>query len=37
MIHHYFGVDLNIIWNIITIDLPDLEGRISNIKKNLVT
>ena len=25
MIHHYFGVDLDIIWNIVKTDLPDLK------------
>ena len=35
MIHHYFGVDLNIIWEIIKSDLPDLKKHILNIKENL--
>jgi len=35
MIHHYFGVDLNIIWNIIKINIPDLKVKISKIKKEL--
>ena len=34
MIHHYFGVDLNIIWEIIKKDLPVLEKRIKRIKKD---
>ena len=33
MIHHYFGVDLNIIWEIIRKDLPILEKQILSIKK----
>ncbi len=35
MIHHYFGVDLNIVWDIIKINLPDLKDKILNIKKEL--
>ncbi|PIN91242.1 hypothetical protein COU57_01430 [Candidatus Pacearchaeota archaeon CG10_big_fil_rev_8_21_14_0_10_32_14] len=30
IIHHYFGVDLDIVWDIIKINLPDLN---KNIKK----
>ena len=36
MIHHYFGVDLNIIWEIIKKDLPILEKQIKRIKKDLM-
>ncbi len=32
MIHHYFGVDMNIIWDIIKKDLPDLKKKILKIK-----
>jgi len=35
MIHHYFGVDLNIIWKILKKDLPKLKRQIQNIKKDL--
>jgi len=35
MIHHYFGVDLNIIWDIVNINLPDLKEKILKIKKEL--
>ena len=35
MIHHYFGVDLNIIWNIVKINLPDLKDKTLKIKKEL--
>jgi len=35
MIHHYFGVDLNIIWNIIKKDLLDLKISIERIEKEL--
>ncbi len=29
--HHYFGVDLNIVWDIIKKDLPDLKKKIKTI------
>jgi uncharacterized protein with HEPN domain len=32
LIHHYFGVDLNILWNIIKKDLPDLKQKLEKIK-----
>ena len=35
MIHHYFGVDINIIWDIIKINLPDLKENMLKIKKGL--
>lgn len=35
MIHHYFGIDMNIIWDIIKINLPDLKDKISKIKEEL--
>ena len=35
MIHHYFGVDLNIVWDIIKINLPDLKEKILKIKEDL--
>ena len=35
MIHHYFGVDLNIIWGIIKSDLPTLEKKMYIIRKEL--
>ena len=31
MIHHYFGVDLDIVWNIIKKDLPELKDNIEEI------
>jgi len=34
IIHHYFGVDLDIVWNIINKNLPDLKKKIENILKN---
>ena len=35
MIHHYFGVDLDIIWNIVKINIPNLKIKISKIKKDI--
>ncbi|MBI2452098.1 DUF86 domain-containing protein [Candidatus Pacearchaeota archaeon] len=35
MIHHYFGIDLDIVWNIIKKDIPMLEKKIKKIKKEL--
>ena len=34
MIHHYFGVDLEIIFGIIKNDIPDLEEKLIKIKKS---
>lgn len=31
VIHHYFGVDYDIVWDIIQSKLPDLQERIDNI------
>jgi len=36
MIHHYFGVDLDIILEIIKKDIPDLRKKIFKIKKELI-
>lgn len=33
VIHDYFGVDLEIIWEIITKDLPGLKEKVRNILK----
>ena len=35
MIHHYFGVDINIIFEIIKKDIPNLKRKIEKIKKDL--
>ena len=35
IIHHYFGIDLQIIWNIVKIDLPDLKKKILIIIKEM--
>lgn len=32
LIHEYFGVDLNLIWNIIKKDLPKLKSQIKSLK-----
>ena len=32
IIHHYFGVNLDIVWNIIKISLPDLKKKLEKIK-----
>ena len=34
MIHHYFGVDLNIIWEIISKDIPVLKMQIEKLIKD---
>ena len=31
IIHHYFGVDLDIVWDIVKKDLPDLKNKIKSI------
>ena len=31
IIHHYFGIDLNTVWDIVKKDLPDLKGKIKSI------
>ncbi len=35
VIHNYFGVNLEIVWNIIDKDLPTLKKRIQKIKSEL--
>ena len=35
LIHHYFGVDLKITWNVVKKDLPDLKRKINKIIKDL--
>jgi len=37
IIHHYFGVDLDVIWDIIKYDLPDLKIKIKKISEELKT
>ena len=36
MIHHYFGVDVNIVWEIIKNEIPLLKKQIIKIKKDLL-
>src|SRR3990172_3006254 len=31
LIHHYFGVNLDIVWDIVTIELPLLESQVREI------
>jgi len=31
LIHHYFGVNLDVVWDIITVELPALESQIEAI------
>jgi len=35
LIHEYFGVDLELTWEVVKKDIPDLKRKISKIKKNL--
>ncbi|MEA3342536.1 MAG: DUF86 domain-containing protein [archaeon] len=35
IIHHYFGIDLDVIWEIVIEDLPDLKRDISVIMKEI--
>ncbi|MAG01785.1 hypothetical protein CMI42_00455 [Candidatus Pacearchaeota archaeon] len=35
MIHHYFGVNLDVVWNTIKKDVPDLKQKILRIKRDL--
>jgi uncharacterized protein with HEPN domain len=34
LIHHYFGVNLDIVWYIITTELPNVASRIKEILRN---
>jgi uncharacterized protein with HEPN domain len=35
LIHHYFGIDLSVIWDIIQVDLPKLKEQIKEILENV--
>jgi uncharacterized protein with HEPN domain len=35
LIHHYFGVNLDVVWQIITVELPEVASRIEAIMKEL--
>ena len=34
LIHHYFGVDLEIVWNIVMAELPDVALQVAEIGRN---
>ena len=36
IIHAYFGIDFNAVWDIIKKDLPDLKTKILKIKEDLI-
>jgi len=35
LIHKYFGVDLELTWEVVIRDIPDLKGKFLRIRKNL--
>jgi uncharacterized protein with HEPN domain len=35
LIHQYFGVDLESTWDVVSIELPELKGKIAEIQKDL--
>jgi len=35
IIHHYFGIDVDVIWDIVKYDLPDLKKKIKKILDEL--
>ncbi len=35
MIHHYFGIDLDVIWDIVRVHLPALKQNMLNIRAEL--
>lgn len=36
LIHHYFGINLDIVWQIITTDLPAVATQIEEIIRNVI-
>lgn len=36
MIHHYFGVNIDMIWDIVKKDLPELEKELKRIKNSKI-
>ncbi|MBS3065535.1 DUF86 domain-containing protein [Candidatus Pacearchaeota archaeon] len=36
MIHHYFSVDINVIWEIVKTDIPELKSKVLKIKKEIM-
>ena len=35
IIHHYFGIDLNTVWDIVKDDLPDLKKKVTAILEEI--
>ena len=35
LIHEYFGVDLDLTWEVVTRDIPELKKRMLRIKREL--
>ena len=35
LIHHYFGVDYGIVWDVVSKEAPELKGKIETILKKL--
>ncbi|MCX6257080.1 MAG: DUF86 domain-containing protein [Bacteroidia bacterium] len=35
-VHEYFGIDTNLVWDILKYDLPDLKAKISEISNNVI-
>ena len=35
LVHQYFGIDLNQVWNTVTVDLPVLKSKISHLLSNM--
>ena len=35
VIHQYFGIDLEFVWNVVTKDIPDLKPKILRIREEL--
>jgi uncharacterized protein with HEPN domain len=35
LVHDYFGIDLDIVWRVVSTDLPDLKRNIEDILKSL--
>jgi len=35
LIHNYFGVDLNLLWKVLTKDIPELKENLNDIYKEL--
>jgi uncharacterized protein with HEPN domain len=34
LIHHYFGVDYSMVWDIVKHDIPELKSRIENVLRS---